>query len=103
MTSRRPQAWAIEEDRDGGLAVTHGNRPVATGMRNRGHAEDIVRHSRIPGERVWYQEPDGYRTELTRHFPDPAPQSEPPARPTSSRPVRDRYLARYGRPRAPSV
>lgn len=98
MTSRRPQAWAIEEDRDGGLAVTHGNRPVTTGLRDRKHAEETIRRNRRPGERVWYQEPDGYRTELTRHFPDPAPRPEATA-PTSSRPVRARYLARYGRSR----
>jgi hypothetical protein len=95
-----PQAWTLEEHEDGSLDVRRGNRPIATGLHSSGHAESVVRLSRQPGEKVWYVEPDGYRTELTKRFPDPVPRVRAQARSSAvddTRPIRARYLSRYRR------
>lgn len=97
----RKQNWAIQIDEDGIHSVTRGNRPVATGLTSRQSAEDIVRRSRQPGEPVHLVEADGYRTNLTRHFPDPAPEPGTEREPVDipGRPAWSRYLNRYGRQR----
>lgn len=65
---RRLQSWAIEEQKDSSFTLTHGNRPVATGLHHKHAVLDyITSHSR-PGERVYSVEPDGYRTEITRQL-----------------------------------
>jgi hypothetical protein len=62
---RRGRAWIIEAT-PGGLATVlrHGRA-----LRHDLPLEDAltyVRRHRRPGDRVWQQEPDGYRTEITR-------------------------------------
>lgn len=102
---RRNQEWVIAEQDDGSYQVWHGRRMITSGLQSVRTAETIVADNRRVNERVWLAATDGYRTELTRKFKDPAPQPQraiqADKRPTppevDPHPVRTRYLARYGR------
>lgn len=66
MTKRRPdgkrmQAWTLRAEVDGTVTVLHGNRLIAA---NLSPEEAKGRMNRVDGERVYTEEPDGYRTRV---------------------------------------
>lgn len=65
---RRLQGWAIEEHKDGSFSLSHGNRPVVTGLSTRTAVITYLQREHRPGERVYHVESDGYRTEITKEI-----------------------------------
>ena len=92
----RPQVWLVTADRNGSFSVWHGNRPVATAMQSQWHALDMVRRAHTPGEKVYLDEDDGARHDLTKQFPAPEATTAPSG-PVVARESLQRYLNRYGR------
>jgi hypothetical protein len=68
----RPQHWTLTHTEDGSWAVARGNRPVREGL-GQAQAQGLVGRTRSAGEKVIQVEQDGYRTDLTKRFRDPAP------------------------------
>jgi hypothetical protein len=82
----RPQSWTLAQEKDQTWTVLRGNKLLHHGLTPQA-AQQLVIRSRVPGERVFHAEPDGYLTEVTpkghRHPPADRAAEEPvdPQRP----------------------